>query len=130
MVDHGILLHKLKDHGITSKLGIWFYQFLTNRTHSAIMGDFYLNRIVWNPEPSVPDELDEDAPERLFIDCLQDTYSHQHVAQPTRFREGQRPTYDDLILTTDEGDISDISYSPGIGKSDHIIGYNSIYTLI
>ena len=32
-VDHGILLHKLKDLGITGKLGIWFFHFLTNRTH-------------------------------------------------------------------------------------------------
>ena len=32
-VYHGILLHKLKDVGITGKLGIWFFQFLTNRTH-------------------------------------------------------------------------------------------------
>ena len=33
-VDHGaILLHKLKDVCITGKLGIWFFQFLTNRTH-------------------------------------------------------------------------------------------------
>ena len=32
-VDHGVLLHKLKDLGNTGKLGIWFFQFLTNRTH-------------------------------------------------------------------------------------------------
>ena len=32
-VDHGVLLHKLKDLGITGKLGIWFFQFLTNRSH-------------------------------------------------------------------------------------------------
>ena len=32
-VDHGVSLHKLKDLGITGKLGIWFFQFLTNRTH-------------------------------------------------------------------------------------------------
>ena len=32
-VDHGVLLHKLKDLGITGKRGIWFFQFLTNRTH-------------------------------------------------------------------------------------------------
>ena len=32
-VDHGILLYKLRDLGITGKLGIWFFQFLTNRTH-------------------------------------------------------------------------------------------------
>ena len=32
-VDHGILLHKLKALGITGKLGVWFYNFLTNKTH-------------------------------------------------------------------------------------------------
>ena len=34
-VDHGngILLHKVKDFGITGKLGQWFYHFLTNRKH-------------------------------------------------------------------------------------------------
>ena len=32
-VDHGILLHKVKDLGITGKLGQWFYHFLTNRKH-------------------------------------------------------------------------------------------------
>ena len=32
-VDHCILLHKLNDLGITGKLGIWFFQFVTNRTH-------------------------------------------------------------------------------------------------
>ena len=37
---------------------------------------------------------------------------------------------DDLILTTDEGDISDIRYSPGIGKSDHIRLHFDLYTNI
>ena len=32
-VDHSILLHKLNDVGIKGKLGIWFLQFLSNRTH-------------------------------------------------------------------------------------------------
>ena len=32
-VDHGVLMHKLKDLGIAGKLGIWFFQFLTNRAH-------------------------------------------------------------------------------------------------
>ena len=32
-VDHGILLHKLKDMGIAGNLGIWFFQFITNLTH-------------------------------------------------------------------------------------------------
>ena len=32
-VDHDILLHTLNDLGITGKLGIWFFHFLTNITH-------------------------------------------------------------------------------------------------
>ena len=31
-VDFGILFHKMKDMGITGKLGKWFYHFLVNRT--------------------------------------------------------------------------------------------------
>ena len=32
-VHHGILPHKVKDIGITGKLGQWFYHFLTNRKY-------------------------------------------------------------------------------------------------
>ena len=31
-VDHGIVLHKLRDFGITGNLGVWFHQFLSDRT--------------------------------------------------------------------------------------------------
>ena len=34
-VDHGVLLHKLKDLGITGKLGIWFFQWCST-TMSAV----------------------------------------------------------------------------------------------
>ena len=36
-VDHGILLHKLKSMGITGKLGIWFFNFLSDRTQFVRM---------------------------------------------------------------------------------------------
>ena len=32
-VDHGIVLHMLRDFGITGNLGLWFHQFLSDRTH-------------------------------------------------------------------------------------------------
>ena len=32
-VDHGILLHKLRDLGITGRLGLWFFHFLNNMQH-------------------------------------------------------------------------------------------------
>ena len=34
-VDFGILFHIMKDMGITSKLGKWFYHFLVNRTQDV-----------------------------------------------------------------------------------------------
>ena len=36
-VDHGILLHKLKALGITGNLGMWFYNFLTNRSQVELV---------------------------------------------------------------------------------------------
>ena len=34
-VDHGIVLHKLRDLGITGNLGVWFHQFLSDGTQSV-----------------------------------------------------------------------------------------------
>ena len=31
-VDHGILFHKLRDLGITGRLGMWFFNFLSDRS--------------------------------------------------------------------------------------------------
>ena len=35
-VDHGILLHKMRQMGITGKLGIWLHSFLTNREQCVV----------------------------------------------------------------------------------------------
>ena len=35
-VDHGILLHKIRQMGITGKLGIWLHSFLTNREQCVV----------------------------------------------------------------------------------------------
>ena len=36
-VDHGILLHKLRDLGIIGRLGLWFFHFLNNMQHYVRM---------------------------------------------------------------------------------------------
>ena len=36
-VDHGIVLHKLRDLGITGNLGVWFHQFLSDMTQFVIL---------------------------------------------------------------------------------------------
>ena len=44
-VDHGILLHKLRDAGISGKLGVWLHCFLSNRSQFVrIPGGFSTTR--------------------------------------------------------------------------------------
>ena len=51
-VDHRVLLHKFKYLGITSKLGIWFFPFLTNRTHYVrIPGGISIDSLVLSGVP-------------------------------------------------------------------------------
>ena len=37
-VDHGILLHKLRDLGITGRLGLWFFHFMNRQHYIRIPG--------------------------------------------------------------------------------------------
>ena len=84
------------------------------------VGDFNLNKVNWTPEPIVPDNIPANSPENKFVDLLHDIHVTQHVCKETRYREGHTPTIDDLILSTNETDISNLTYDPGMGKSDHI----------
>ena len=85
-----------------------------------LVGDFNMNSITWNPSPLLPSNINENSPEYLFVDCIRDTFLQQHVTEPTRYREGQRPTLDDLLFSTDDSSVENLVYNPGIGKSDHI----------
>ena len=95
-------------------------KFSDTRGHNlkVMCGDFNLNRIKWTPEPEIASE--NWTTEASFINCIQDTFMFQHVTEPTRFREGNRPTCDDLIFSTAENEILNLSYTPSIGASDHI----------
>ena len=84
----------------------------------VMCGDFNLNRIKWTPEPEIASE--SWTTETSFIECIRDTFMFQHVTEPTRFRTGNRPTCDDLIFSTSENVISNLSYAPSIGASDHV----------
>ena len=91
-----------------------------------ICGDFNLNKISWNPDPSnptLPPSSAQDSPESKFLECFQDCFLSQHVTEPTRYRKGirdEKPTLDDLIITKSENDVGTLSYDPSIGLSDHI----------
>ena len=88
-------------------------------TLKVMCGDFNLNRIKWTPEPEILS--DTWTTESSFIECIRDTFMFQHITEPTRFRSGHRPTCDDLIFSTLENQISNVSYEPSLGASDHVV---------
>ena len=77
-----------------------------------LVGDFNLNNITWDPTPNIPDNLHETSPEYQFIEYigtrLFSTSTIQHVTEPTRYRERQRPTLDDLLFSTGDSSIENL----------------------
>ena len=58
-------------------------------------------------------------PSHMFLEALLDSYLVQHVKGPTRFRLGDTPHTLDLILTNEEGMITNLTHLPALGSSDH-----------
>jgi len=77
----------------------------------VIMGDFDIHWDTWNGRS------EKDA---KCIETIQGNFLYQHVDQPTRYRIGQNPTLDELVLSNTEELIQDLTYLDPLGKSDHI----------
>ena len=92
---------------------------MQGHTHTYCFGDFNYNKIQWTPEPIAPQERAEDTQEQKFIECIRDTYLYQHISQPTRYREGNRPTIDDLVFSSEANSLTSIAHLSSLGKSDH-----------
>ena len=86
----------------------------------TIVGDFNHPAITWTPAPHVIHNHAPGHPDLLFVQCILDSFLHQHIEQPTRYRANQQPTLDDLILSSNEHLIEDISYGSHLGQSDHL----------
>ena len=71
-----------------------------NNNRLLICGDFNYPDIDWECEYSTNENLKE------FIQTLQELHLHQHVCNPMRYRDGQKPSLLDLIITTEEGMIT------------------------
>ncbi|XP_069119069.1 uncharacterized protein [Argopecten irradians] len=56
-----------------------------------------------------------------LLEVTRDCFYTQHVKRPTRIRENQIPSLLHLILTNEEGMITNIKFNPGLGKSDHLM---------
>ena len=82
----------------------------------VIAGDFNYKEIDWENEYAPPDKKNQS----FFIRGLQDCYLHQHVTEPTRYRENETPNLLDLVLSSEEGMVCDMNYYPPLGESDHV----------
>ena len=82
----------------------------------VIAGDFNYKEIDWQNEYAPPSKQHQS----LFIEALQENFLHQHVSEPTRYREKDTPHLLDLVLSPDESSVTDMEYLPPLGESDHL----------
>ena len=88
-----------------------------NPSHLLIAGDFNVPQINWSSGLcSAPDSHYA----HEFLNVVRDCLLFQHIMHPTRFRNGECPSLLDLVLTNEEGMLTSLSYSSGLGKSDHV----------
>ena len=86
-------------------------------SHIIICGDFNVKGIDWEHETTVHQEGHASD---QFLQLIHNFFLFQHVMQPTRYRQGERPEILDLIFSNEDGMVTNIDHLSGIGLSDHI----------
>lgn len=92
----------------------------------VLVGDFNHPKIKWNTieyenEQYIVGQPSEAEHDQKFVQCLEESSLTQHVTKPTRIREDQNPTLDDLILTKNSEIIEDLQHKSNLGRSDHLM---------
>ena len=85
-------------------------------SHLLVTGDFNykgIDWVTWNVRPGT-----DETKCLNFLECVRDTYMHQHVTLPTRARINEEPSTLDLIFTNKENMIKDCKYCSPLGNSD------------
>ena len=90
---------------------------MMNVSHVLLMGDFNYPQINWESWDTTSQNPQEAS--YKFIEAVRDAYLFQHVKKPTRARRMDAPHILDLIMTNEEGMVSDLEYWSPLGKSDH-----------
>ena len=91
---------------------------LLEPTHILIVGDFNCKEIYWTNNTT---ETSKTSIQSLLLDKITTLGWYQHVKSYTRFKEGQKPSLLDLIITNEENMIENLCYHNPIGKSDHVL---------
>ena len=88
----------------------------SNGCRLVIVGDFNFPDVDWRTQDAPPGSSAE-----AFLGWLQEKSLFQHVYESTRYRHGQQSSVLDLIITTQEEDVSNVEVLPPFGKSDHVL---------
>lgn len=83
-----------------------------------LFGDLNFPNITWD---TCSTNGTIDSKEFRFIETIRDCYLYQHITAPTRGRGSDKPSVIDLVFTSEEEFISDITINPPLGKSDHSV---------
>jgi len=87
------------------------------RSRLLIFGDFNYPEIDY-VNYKVEGGTDTDA--NKLLNKTNDLFLHQHIKEWTRCRSGQQPSTLDYVLTDEDNVIQEVSYTPPLGKSDHV----------
>ena len=72
-----------------------------DHSHMIVCGDFNYPEIDWENE-----HVEESSPViHQFIETVQRSFLHQHIREPTRYRQNQEPSLLDLVFTNEEGNV-------------------------
>ena len=82
-------------------------------SHLLIVGDFNCKDIDWE---SATTQMSPHTIQGRLLDLINTSGWHQHVTQPTRYRDGQL----DLVLSTEVNMVQNLIYLNPLGKSDHV----------
>ena len=88
------------------------------KTQVIVCGDFNIKGIDWEDEVCVHGSS---RGSQVFLKKIQDLLLHQHVLEPTRYRQGQSHQTLDLILSDEENTVENLEYFDSLGLSDHIV---------
>ena len=91
---------------------------MKNYTHRCIVGDFNYRDINWKTWST---HHGPESKESKFIECVRDSYLHQHVNEVTRMRGNDEPSTLDLVFTDEVLQVSDLVHHAPLGKSDHSV---------
>ena len=80
-----------------------------------ICGDFNYPEIDWENE-SVGENSEHLA---FFVARIQESFLHQHISEPTRYKFGEEPSLLDLVLTNEDGMDLNLKYQSELGNGDH-----------